>query len=172
MSNPIVAGTLMKSWNSMFYESAQEVLETMFFSSVFGPAEPLYAHSADSQEQIVTAELSFTGTPSGRIQVSLTEIAAGSIAANFLGKDAPEQVSSHEIEQVVGELANMVCGSALSRMDSHAVFSLSHPQIKPIEKPLRQDTSVIASFELADGVMTAQIVFDSPQTMASANDKE
>ena len=172
MSNNLISSTLNKSWNGIFYESAQEVLETMFFSSVFGPAEPLFSPSSDIREQIITAELRFSGTPSGRLQVSLNEAAARSIACNFLGEDRPELVSKSDMEQVLGELSNMVCGSVLSRMDAQAVFSLSHPELKTIESPTQLHPAVVASFELADGVMTSQIFFDSAPTMGSIDGKE
>lgn len=162
-----MSSTMAKSWNGIFYESAQEVLETMFFSSVFGPADPLFSNTSDNREQIITAELRFSGHPSGRVQVTLTEAAARSIAGNFLGEDFPERISRNDVEQVVGELANMVCGTVLSKMDAQAVFSLSHPEVKPIEVPTVQNTSVVASFELADGVMTSQIFFDADPSSPS-----
>lgn len=172
MSNNLISNTLNKSWNGIFYESAQEVLETMFFSSVFGPAEPLFSPCSDIREQIITAELRFTGSPSGRLQVSLNETSARSIACNFLGQDRPELVSTGDMEQVLGELSNMVCGSVLSRMDSQAVFSLSHPEMKPIESPTPLHAAIIASFELADGVMTSQIFLDSTPTIGSIEVKD
>ena len=169
-----MSSAVVKSWNGIFYESAQEVLETMFFASVFGPADPLYAPNSDVSEQVVTAELRFSGNPSGRLQVSVTEGAARSIAGNFLGEDSLERISRNDVEQVIGELANMVCGSVLSRMDSQAVFSLSHPEVKPIEIPTLQQTAVVSSFELADGVMTSQIFFDTapPRDQKSARTRK
>lgn len=150
--------TVPKDWTGIFDEAAQEVLETMFFAAVFGPAEHLGA-SSSILDPVITAQLRFEGTPSGRLQVSLTENAARSITGNFLGSAIPEELSIEEIESVVGELANIICGSVLSKMDGQMVFSLSHPFVSSIASTATE--SIAASFELADGVLTARMIFDA-----------
>jgi hypothetical protein len=52
------------------------------------------------------------------------------MAAAFLGLDeaAPSEA---QIQEVVCELANMVCGSALSRLEENTRFDLSSPELRP-----------------------------------------
>ena len=108
--------------DQVLVDSAVEVLETMFFSTVVGPAE---GGLCDSW---IAATLSFHGSPSGRFGVRVAPETARRIATAFLGVEE-ESLSEQEIGEVVCELANMLCGSVLSRIESNARFDLSHPQL-------------------------------------------
>jgi len=102
-------------------ESAAEVLETMFFTSALD--EPVEAAPAP----FVSARLTFAGAPSGMLQIDVAGGAARALASDFLGCDA-EEVSPAQAVEVTGELANMLCGSILSRIEPNARFDLSHPE--------------------------------------------
>jgi CheY-specific phosphatase CheX len=107
-------------------ESATEVLETMFFTSTLSeqaPPEPVAGPG-------ICATLSFQGDPPGRFGLRLPAGTARKIAASFLGKNEAE-VSEIQIGEVVSELANMLCGSVLSRLEKETMFHLSHPEIDP-----------------------------------------
>ena len=62
--------------------SVGAVLETMFFAAPLGPAEPEAAGG-----QVVSARLSFHGTPSGTLGVCISSASARSLAAGFLGEE-------------------------------------------------------------------------------------
>ena len=64
---------------------------------------------------------------SGHFGLYLEQVTARSLAANFLGVEEAE-VSSDEIGEVAGELANMLCGSIVSRVEGEHKFVLSHPE--------------------------------------------
>src|SRR4051794_38968597 len=105
-------------------ESVDEVLEKMFFVRSLGDV----ASTADEPECI--ARLSFEGEPSGWLALRVTAHAARSVAADFLGEDEGE-LSDGQVGEVVCELANMICGSLLSRVERNATFRLETPQLVP-----------------------------------------
>jgi len=113
----------------MLFDSASEVLETMFFTSIVGDAA-----REDSGAGSLSASLTFRGNPSGKFGVSLSPGTPRSIAANFLGLEE-EALSDAQIGEVVCELANMLCGSVLSRLEKHNRFELLQPELQPQEVP-------------------------------------
>lgn len=103
-------------------ESLDDVLEKMFFVRSLG--EPQDA----AGEPAVTAHLTFDGDPPGWLTLRVTAAAARSVAADFLGEEESE-LSERQIGEVVCELANMICGSVLSRVERNATFRLSTPRL-------------------------------------------
>jgi CheY-specific phosphatase CheX len=101
-----------------------DVLERMFFLEVLGEAAepPLEAET-------VTVHLSFDGDPPGCFQMRISRPAANGVAADFLGKD-PESLTDRQCTEVTLELANMICGAVLSRIESSATFRLGTPRIE------------------------------------------
>lgn len=127
----------MKNWNERWgcpmtetflsaalAESVSEVLEKMFFIRVLDPSEPIQATS-DSE---ISAAVSFRGDPSGALTLRVTHGVARSIGADFLG-ESEEDLSERQIEEVIRELANMICGSVLSRVEGSTTFHLAEPSI-------------------------------------------
>src|ERR1017187_5958667 len=100
-----------------------EVLDCMFFLEVLGEiAEP------PPRDETVTVQVSFEGDPPGHFQMRIGRPAANAVAADFLGEDL-ESLSARQSADVTLELANMICGAVLSRIESRAVFRLGSPQI-------------------------------------------
>jgi CheY-specific phosphatase CheX len=75
--------------------------------------------------------LSFVGQVSGYFGLSLSDATARSLTANFLGEEESD-LSDGEVSESVGELANMFCGSVMSRAGASEKFVLSHPL--PVEQ--------------------------------------
>lgn len=100
-----------------------EVLEKMFFAETMGEL-PFPAPSAGE----IMVELGFQGEPSGSFLLRMTSQAARQIAADFLGIDQCD-ITETQTSEVIRELANMVCGSVLSRVESSAPFHLGPPRI-------------------------------------------
>jgi CheY-specific phosphatase CheX len=107
-------------------ESVVEVLEKMFFIRAF--EEPL--EEGESSGCSIAVFLAFEGDPPGSLTLRTTRAVGRSIAADFLGDDEAA-LSERQVEEVVCELANMICGAVLSRVESRAAFSLGSPQILP-----------------------------------------
>jgi CheY-specific phosphatase CheX len=137
----------------IFLESVSEVLETMFFTSIVAD---------DSQEEsgsIISAELSFLGSPSGRFGVRVPHSTGCRIAADFLGLD---EVSAEQVGDVVCELTNMICGSVLSRVEAGARFELMHPEVDPRNTDWRQYKGAVGStFGLEEGTVTIWMTLEA-----------
>ena len=106
--------------------AVDDVLEKMFFAETLGECE--ICASGCMAEEKIAASLSFAGEPSGFLLLHMSALAARQIAADFLGLDE-ESLSPRQTSEVVCELANMICGSVLSRVESAATFQLGGPQI-------------------------------------------
>jgi CheY-specific phosphatase CheX len=114
-------------------ESVDEVLEKMFFAETLGECSA--GDSADSTGAEIAAGLTFAGKSSGSLLLRVSAAAARQIAADFLGLDESE-LSDLKTSEVLRELANMICGSVLSRLESAATFHLGAPRIVPASEAI------------------------------------
>jgi CheY-specific phosphatase CheX len=131
--------------SALLSAAASDVLETMFFTPVMGETEVSLTPPASA----VAARLYFAGARPGTFALRVTEPAAASIAANFLGEEVSEPTPG-QVRDVICELANMICGSALSRLDSEAHFDLGHPElVEPVEAAMPDGAS--RAFDIGDG---------------------
>lgn len=141
-------------------QSVGDVLEKMFFIRSLGDADEGRA----LPEGEVTAHLSFEGEPSGSLTLRVTCEAARSISADFLGSEE-EDLNQQQVGEVVCELANMICGSVLSRMESAATFRLAPPELGEGEReePVASSAgmSALHSVEIGGGNLTVAIRTES-----------
>lgn len=108
--------------NELLLTSASDVLASMYFADVMGPPQnPVI-------EPGFWATLGFKGEISGTFSLSLSKDTARKLAANFFGEEESD-VSEEAVADMVGEMANMVCGSVLSRMTREVHFKLTHPVV-------------------------------------------
>jgi CheY-specific phosphatase CheX len=136
------------------FAAAGDVLETMFFSPLMGEATPDVSHS----EPAFMARLMFSGGRSGSFAVRVSAGAASAIAANFLGEDT-DVLEPGQVHDVICELANMICGSVLSRLDREAHFDLQHPElVETCSAP--PPGSVCRFFEIQDGQVALCLQLD------------
>jgi len=135
--------------------AAADVLETMFFSSVIGEAPVRATPSADA----VAARLQFSGARSGAFALRLTEAAAQVIAANFLAEETDEP-SKPQVQEVVCELTNMMCGSVLSRLDRGAHFDLGQPAVVDAAE-VAQPEAVSRAFDIGEGEIAIFLSMDA-----------
>jgi two-component system chemotaxis response regulator CheY len=113
-------------------QAVTEILETMCFLE----AKPYTAMAEDwgDRERAVDldgppaygAELRFDGGICGQLRLFADESAARCLAANFLGEDEDE-VLPRQLQQVLLELANMICGAILHEQEYELLFTLSSP---------------------------------------------
>jgi CheY-specific phosphatase CheX len=139
------------------FDSAVEVLETMFFTSVLGDASDL-----PTDTSWVSAELSFRGTRSGRFGVTVAAPAARIIAANFLGRQE-ELIFEAETGEVVCELANMLCGSVLSRLETEATFELSNPRLALEERGAPEQPAFSRLLAIPEGLLALRLELEQPR---------
>jgi CheY-specific phosphatase CheX len=134
--------------------SAREVLETMFFTDVAGDTP----EQGDGTPAGLVAGLRFNGERPGEFRIAVTPEAAKTIAANFLGTD--EEVPEARVAEVTCELANMICGSVLSRLERDLAFDLSHPELISGEAAAAWSAGSTRTFDLGNGRLTAGIRFE------------
>jgi CheY-specific phosphatase CheX len=103
--------------------AAEEVLETMFYSAVFGPG----TESAEGPHWC--AGVTYQGSRGGALAVSLPQSTAMALAAAFLGESV-ESAPEAQVPTVI-ELANVLCGVLLGRMEEGGQFVIAPPQRKP-----------------------------------------
>jgi len=138
------------SAGTVLAESVHEVLERMFFVDILGEAADQAPPSG------IAAELIYDGDPPGSFRLDLDVVAAQSAAADFLGED-PADLSAEQLNEVVCELANMICGSVLSRLESGATFRLSKPRIVPAESLSRGHAEASFQAAVGGGMLRAEI---------------
>jgi CheY-specific phosphatase CheX len=126
----------MTDLSVLLAESAEEVLENMFFSAVMGvlPEEP-------GGERFY-ATVTFGGSTHGELSVSAAPATATQLAAGFLGTE-DETVADAQVRAVVGEIANVLCGVVLGHLDPTGNFVISPPRVTVAE-----DENLVCGMEL------------------------
>lgn len=136
-------------------DAVEEVLEKMFFVQGEGQA------SRDRPpEELIAARVDFKGSPSGALYLRITLRAAHGMAADFLGEEVSE-LPVNRTSEVICELANMICGSVLSRVEGDTTFRLS-PPIAIVETGgvvKTSDGGIAHNVELSDGALSVTIVY-------------
>ena len=132
--------------DQMLSDALAEVLESMFFTSVVGDSEPC----EHSPEPWISAQLTFHGHAPGRFGVRVPWATGRKVAASFLGTEE-DMLSEERVEEVICELANMLCGSVLSRLEKETHFVLSQPGIETPEAVHPTDATACRAFQLEEG---------------------
>jgi CheY-specific phosphatase CheX len=136
----------------------EDVLAKMFFVETLGESSQPGAPCAD----VIGAKVAFEGEPAGALTIRLTTPAASQIAADFLGLDE-EEVSPSRVAEVVCELANMICGSVLSRVESATTFRLATPRIVPLpECRSARGGAIRYAAELSNGELAVDLDMSTP----------
>lgn len=142
---------------SLLTQAVCDVLETMFFTVPLGSAAP------EPGETFLESRLAFYGHLCGALHVRVSETAARSLAAGFLGEDE-EALSPAQAGQTVCELANMICGWLVSKLDSEERFDLDSPQlVSPVPDDLSSAPATSRqSFALENGNITVSLYLSVP----------
>lgn len=143
--------------NRMLSGATQEVLESMFFTTLMGAPDD----SADSGSQWISARLAFHGDPPGNFGVRMPLETGRQLAASFLGGES--EVTESQTGEVICELANMVCGSMLSRLEKESRFELSSPEIEACEAACPQDVTASCAFGLEEGPVVVWLRWENTE---------
>lgn len=131
--------------------AARDVLNVMFFTDIMEEGDDCACERPFPLQVRVT----FTGDQCGEFRMEVDDTAAGSMAGSFLGSDPVEAPSSQEVDQVMGELGNMICGAFLSRYEKEGLFALSSPEIvRPADGEIG---GVHRGLELMEGFMDLRV---------------
>jgi hypothetical protein len=148
----------------MIPECCSEVLDAMYFTTLLGSvpldAVPDCRPDADAH----AFSLCFVGDISGRFGLHLEQATARTLAANFLG-EAEADVSSTQVSEAVGELANMLCGSLMSRVEGEHSFALSHPEAGLLA-PCDDGDLLVSLLETDIGIITIWILIERSPSLS------
>ncbi len=100
---------------------------TKLSKSVFIPTEVIGDKCACPDEPLCGASLEFRGAYAGTFFAMLAPGVARSLAADCFGLPSDEITAERE-SQLTCELANVLCGAVLNRLDPNARVHLSPPQ--------------------------------------------
>lgn len=82
-------------------------------------------------DEHLVAEVAFAGKAEGFVQVRMPLTTASHVAGEVLGLPAEEKLSESDVNDVVGELANIVAGNFKSNLcDAGLTCTLSPPRLK------------------------------------------
>lgn len=133
---------------------AAEVMETMFFTE---------ALVTDCDHgwlgRAFTVRVNFDGTHCGQVFLTISTEAAWSIAAGFLGLDMAEMAEA-QLNQVILELANILCGAAMSRLWPESSLTLAAPELVEAELPVAGVWH--RCFTMPEGMMAVSIRLCEP----------
>jgi CheY-specific phosphatase CheX len=139
-------------------DCASAVLESMFFASVFGEVD----EAAFVWEPMIAAQISFAGPFHGSLAVAATPLMARTLTADFLALDLQDAAPDERtIEDTIGELANMICGSTLSHLDHEGLFTLGSPCAGPdaVESAI-SGPGIRRLLDIGEGALIVCLIFD------------
>jgi len=131
-------------------QCTEAVLEQMFFVRALNGPLP-------APDSVLIVEVPFEGDPCGRLALRVTAPAARSIAADFLGEEECV-LSEQQVGEVMCELANIICGSVLSRVESDTTFRLGSSRLTSDSEVFHSENAALHSVALDNGAIL--IAFD------------
>ena len=93
-------------------DGAKEVFETMIFMAL----EEITDQTPEMEDVTLLGTITFKGNLEGCLGICCGLNCARTIAANMLGMDPDDEISDADINDAVGEVANMVMGAVKSRI--------------------------------------------------------
>jgi hypothetical protein len=75
------------------------------------------------------ASVGFRGVVNGSLEVRMPVALARELGVALTGGSPVDGLTDHELGDVAGELANMLCGVLLTRVDRRQAFELRPPQV-------------------------------------------
>jgi len=142
-----------------------EVLDSMYFTTVMETSHPKELTEVGEDEQTaIDAEeyafsLSFKGDICGWFGLHVGSATGRGLAANFLGEEETD-LSAVEVGEVMGELANMLCGAVVSKVEGRSKFVLSHPEAMQLLPRLGNKDALVSRFETDGGTITTWVVVE------------
>jgi CheY-specific phosphatase CheX len=109
-----------------------EVAENSLFAFADASDETTFAAAAaltDGDSDWLRACVHFSGPIAGRLEITVPDPLARHLCASFAGAATADDIGEGDLIDFVGELANMTCGSWLTRARRHEAFSLTAPRV-------------------------------------------
>ena len=146
---------MMKILMTAMKTSISEVMETMFFLPVeFGEEQATLIQSGMvDNKPTMACQLNFSGDFSGCVTLLIPKDLLFEMTQNFMGESS-EHLEDEHLSGTLTETLNMICGNALSRVDSKIPFELDIPKVINESKILESEIFTIV---------------ESPQSMMAIN---
>jgi CheY-specific phosphatase CheX len=109
-----------------------EVAENSLFAFADASDEAAFDATAAASEtdgDWLCARMAFTGPISGQFALTLPAALARRLCAAFAGADSTDDIGDADLVDFTGELANMVCGTWLTRTCRQVAFDLTPPRV-------------------------------------------
>ena len=136
--------TTTLSLKDVLLGSAKEVFESMVFMTL----EEAEAEMLDAEAITLLGAITFTGDLEGCLSVCCGMPCAKTVAANMLCMDSPDELSDEDVIDAIGEVCNMVMGSAKTRLQGHVEnITISIPSVvqgRELRNRLSEGTTRIA----------------------------
>jgi chemotaxis protein CheX len=114
------------SLKDVLLESAREVFETMVFMAL----EECGTDSPSVPEPALLGTITFKGRLEGCLGICCGQSCARAIAASMLGMASPEELAGNDVNDAIGEIANMVLGAVKARIqESVGTIEVSIPSV-------------------------------------------
>jgi hypothetical protein len=122
----------------LIVDAVGTVAERSFFAFVDPCDDP---QSYDDGREWLVATVRFDDGPvSGVVECSLRSDLAQVLFDAFSGRDpAAPLPPQHELDDLIGEFSNMVCGTWLTRCATTRAFRLSRPEVVHTERPNEEE---------------------------------
>ncbi len=134
--------------------TAADALGTMFFTPVVRRCHGSVVANTNGALLVRIPFLAGAGS-SGHLDIRVSTSGAQSIASSFLAVDEGP-VPEHRVNDVICELANVICGSLLSTLLSERGFRLLTPEV--MREPAGVSSSTFEeALELESGWMTLHL---------------
>ena len=158
MRNDVVLG---EEANKACLAAVPDVLETMFFELLAATPD---VGTLPPNGVLDSSRVDIEGGARGYLVVAAPSSVSTSLASAFLAiedQSAPET----NIEFVLGELANMICGSALGRLQPDGTFRISTP-VTHLQRTLAEGSEPDCpwfQFLLDDGPLYVGLKLEIPE---------
>jgi len=146
---------ITQSIPDLLVNTAAEALGTMFFTPVTRRLKGSFV--ANTTDTLLVRIPFLAGSQSnGALDVRVSSEGAQWIASSFLASDGAT-VPEYRVNDVICELANVICGSLLSVMLTDRGFRLLTPEVLREKFPDQRPSSFEESLELERGWLTLRL---------------
>ena len=143
-----------RSLDKLITPAVTEVLETMFFAGVQEAGE------AGLPSEMMAARVPFEGREPGTVEIRISDAGARTLAASFLGEEEV-LLTRVQLEQVLRELANMICGAIVSNAEFGGIVGLGSPEFAcPAEHDVAESPAAAKDF-FVENEMLSVLVYTS-----------
>lgn len=141
---------------SKLREAANSVLEMMFMAPVLADQE----FPPPNVVNLMLVGLEFEGQARGTFTLAISATTAQRLALNFMGMSPEEHLDRQPVIEVLGELANMLCGHFLGQLNFHESFRLSSPIELSLESFAPQGHTYQRTVYLEQGSVSMQVAVE------------